>query len=60
MCRASHGAATSGSLLELEQQRGVLDFDDSVDVLESSLHDSQLALHSVVSVSDLLSNNFFA
>ena len=46
-------------LLQLQQQRGVLHLDQVVHVLESRLHESDLALDAVVAESDGLSDGIF-
>ena len=48
------------ALLYLQQQRGVLDFDECVDVLETGLHERDLGLDGVVAEGDRLAHDLLA
>ncbi len=47
------------AFLELEEQGGVFDLDEGVDVLESSLHEGEFGLDGVVAVGDVLADGLF-
>ena len=53
------GATRGNALLQLEQQRRVLDLDQVADLLQPSLHERQSLLHDVVPVGDVLLSERF-
>jgi len=59
---AAHGGRyrCGCALLNLQEERGVLDFDEGVDVLEAGLHEGDLGLHGVVAEGDGLAHDLLA
>lgn len=53
------GATRGNALLQLEQQRRVLDLDQVADLLQPSLHERQSLLHDIVPVGDVLLSERF-
>ncbi len=57
----SHGRGNWGrcALLNLQQERGVLDLDESIHILESGFHECNLRLDWVVAEGNRLTNDLF-
>ena len=49
----------STTLLQLQEKRWVLNFDELIDVLKTGFHECDLRLATVVAVSDRLAHNIF-